>query len=309
MKSPLEMFIERVVQDGLEAFGRFYGFYRGICTRNDDPQGRGRIQARCPMIGHGDAPNVWIDPIFESAGASHGTFFPPVVGDCVRVCFECGNPQIPDGYVGGWYGTADVPAEVAYSDGTPERRGFVSRAGHSLVFCDEPGKESIQLIWHKPDSSDESLTDLTVTADRTRGKFAFMSFNDDGSIQFVNPNGSNINIDATNKAVVIMDESGNTVTLDADGSRIIDNKGNVVSLSGGDITILAGTNVHVVGQTVNVKAGTVALGDQATYSAVVGEICKEYLGNHTHTSPMGPTGMPVLPPPPSILSVNVKLRG
>jgi len=307
-ESPLRTFLKNIVKKGLEYYGIYYGLYRATVTRNDDPQSRGRIQAVCPMVGHDIAPDVWIDPAFAGAGTQHGFFWPPEVGDSVRVTFECGDAARPDVYLGGWYGTEDAPDEYLYSNNRPERRGFMTRMGHSLVFTDEPDNERIRLLWHKADSGDEALTNPQKVADREQGEFAFIALNPDGSILMSNKKGSNVNVDATNEAIVLMDQHGNTATLDSEGVKLVDKGGNFISMVGGEISIMGSSKVHITSPAVNVKGGNVFVGNNAAFSVPHGEKLVLWLQSHTHPTGVGPSGPPVqVPTNEALLSTAVKV--
>lgn len=310
MAANFGVFLEKILLLGLEYYGKYYGFYRATVTRNDDPEKRGRILARAPGVGHDIAPNIWIDPAFPFAGGDHGTFWPPEVGDSVRVAFENGNPGEPVIYLGGWFGKDEPPVEVSYTeaDGRPERRGFVTRAGHTFVFNDEPGSERVRMTWHKPADDDPALTDVTLSADRTTGDFAFMSFEPDGSAQIANKNGSLINMDATNGLISIVDENGNSITLDSAGAQVVDNAGNLIAIQGGNVTVIAKEVVHLTAKTTNIRSGSVFLGDGANKSVVLGEDLIAYLTSHFHSTGVGPSGPPVTPPTPALLSKSVKTK-
>jgi len=310
MATALGAFLERLARAGLEAFRRYYGDYRAIVTRNDDPEERGRIQAVCPAVGQDQALDLWIDPAFAGAGDDRGNFWPPEVGDAVRVCFECGDPSKPDVYYGGWFGydPRDLPVEFQYSNSVPQRRGMVTRMGHLLVFNDEPGNERVRLLWHKPDPGDPALTDPKESADRTQGEYSFLSFNEDGSIQLVNKEGSNINMNATDGNITIMDQNGNTITLNSSGVQMVDKAGNYVLLANGECSVTASKNIHLTGPTVNIKGGTVAIGDGASKSLVFGEDLLTWLNKHQHPTGTGPSGPPIEPALPAMLSQSVKTR-
>jgi hypothetical protein len=300
-------FLEKLMLMGLEYFNKYYGSYRGIVTRNDDPEERYRIQARVPTVGHDQAPDIWIDPKGHS-GVQHGAFFPPVVGSAVWVEFARGDAGSPVAYTGGWWGEDDTPAELAYVDGRPEKRGIITRAGHALIFSDEADNEYVRLLWHKPEEGDEALTDPTKAADRTAGSNSFLSFESDGSIQIANKNGSLITLNADNENIFIVDQHANSITLDSDGIKLIDKAGNVLSLVGGEAVLSLSKTVHIVAPTVNLKGGSVFLGDGASISAVLGEQLLAWLAAHTHPTGAGPSGPPVPIPTPSLLSKSVKLK-
>jgi hypothetical protein len=297
-----DSFYEAFLLRGLEGFRKYYGWYRGTVTRVDDPTRRGRIQAKVLQVGHTIAPNAWIDPAFEGAGTDRGAFFPPEIGDSVRVAFEHGRPDKPILYIGGWYGEADLPTEFAYTEGkkvtgqtgtvaVPERRGIVTRKGHRLLFADVDGEEAVELSWHKPDPSDAALTadargDRSQTADRTTGKTSTLLFNADGDVVLSNQNGSKVTLSAKNKNIVIEDENKNVVTIDKSGVVVDATKTGKIVL----------------------KGVTVEVADGADTPAVRGRELDTWLKSHTHGTAWGPSTPPLSPPPPSILSKNVKLK-
>lgn len=203
---------------GLEQLGRFYGVYRALVTRIDDPDGRGRVQAICPQAGHAAAPDVWIDPA-QGGGDNRGIFWPPEVGDTVYVAFENGWPGRPRLYIGGWYAAdpQERPAEFAPDDqNRPRRRGMITRGGHTLVFDDSPGAEAVTLSWHATAPGDESLTDVQVSADRTRGRTSSVTFNKDGGIVAVDAAGSQVAMDGAGQVQARSGRGGAKVTLTAD---------------------------------------------------------------------------------------------
>ena len=71
---------------------------------------------------------------------------------------------------------------------------------------------------------------------------------------------------------MLTSEQGQFVALDADGVKIADKDGNIVSLGGGDMQVIAKGTVHLVAPSVNLKGGSIYLGDGAAQSAVLGEL-------------------------------------
>jgi hypothetical protein len=279
--------IEMIVGFGLEYFRVYPGLYRGIVTRNDDPDKRGRIQARVPCV-HSDAPNIWIKPTHQGAGANRGSFWPPEVGDTVFVSFAQGKPGRPELYIGGWYGNpngeTEVPTELGYSGDYPDKRGFVTRMGHVLLFNDEEGNESIELIWNKADSGDEAFSDRTKTAARpgsasNGGGTAHLKFQSDGSIEIQDNNATSaqkITLNAEDGEIVVSDANGNIVTLNSSGARI--------------------------------DSTAIDIGGDATEPAMLGDAWKAWAEAHTHGTAWGPSGPPLQPPTPTILSQVVKVK-
>lgn len=269
-----ETFYQRLIEWGLEYFKKFYGLYRAEVVRIDDPQSRGRIQIRCPEVGHAAVVNVWVDPSFPAAGLNRGMFWPPEVGDSVWVSFERGDAAKPKVYFGGWFGKDDVPSEFSADKKDPQKRGFILRNGHSFTFVEKSGEEAIELTWRKPGSQPEEKK----TADRSDGESASLRFDKNGSITLTNQNESSIELDAQNKKIVITEkDNSNVVTLDKNGVRI-ETKG----------------KVNIDGATeCNINATKVNLASGADTPAVRGNDLKQWLETHTHPTAVGPSGPPV----------------
>jgi Type VI secretion system/phage-baseplate injector OB domain len=220
-----EVLLENLMLHGLEHFRKFYGLYRATVTDNKDPQQRGRIQAVVPEVGHqsGQAPAVWIDPVFDYAGASHGSFWPPEIGDSVRVAYSQGDPSVPAFYIAGWYGSnpAELPTNLGYDGGAPSApitRGWVTKSGHTLSFNDKAGSEEIKIYW--------------------KDQTAYIDFDKDGSITVQNTHGSHVFLDAPGKQIEIKDETGNIITMDSSSKiNIQDTNGNTWLMNSTGVTL------------------------------------------------------------------------
>lgn len=320
-KDPLQGFKNVVKDQGLEKAARsFYGVYRALVLRNDDEEERGRIQISCPDVGHADdkGPDVWVSPAFAGAGDRTGWFYPPHVGSAVWVNFDLGDPAKPKLYWGGWFTKSDgkfpPPKEFGYKNKKPQKRGFRSRAGHFLIFDDEPGNETVRLLWHKIQDGDPAKTDLDKVAKEIEaaGEASLLSFEKDGSIQLLNMKGAKILLDVTNKQIVVQDETGNLVTMDKNGITLMDQAGGGASFvqlnNKGDINLAASKNVNLNAPNVNIKSGGVFLTDAAVLSAAVAEPLLAWLTTHIHGTGTGPSSPPIVPPTPTIKSQVVKLK-
>lgn len=80
----------------------FPGLYRGIVTRNNDPEHKGRIVCQVPMV-NGDGELDWALPAFPFVTGESGPVTPtvPRVGDAVWIMFEHGDVDFPV-YIGTW---------------------------------------------------------------------------------------------------------------------------------------------------------------------------------------------------------------
>lgn len=286
-----EHFYEWLQNYGLEPHHVFYGTYRARVTSVTDPEKRGRIQVISIDVGNTAPPDVWAYPAFMGAGADRGWFWPPEVGDIVWIAYPRGRLTNNPVYFGGHSAVGKVPAELGYPDGdntVPTRRGFVTRMGHTFVLNEEAGKEEIDLIWRKPGSAP---TDPDSAA--RDGDEASLKFMPDGSILTTAKNGSTVQIDTTNKKIVIDDkDNSNTITIDSNG-----------------ITIKTGAKVTIDGaMSMDVNATAINLGSGAVEPAVLGQQLLTWLTSHVHPTGVGPSGPPTPPPTPALLSTTVKVK-
>jgi hypothetical protein len=304
--------LNEMQKNGLEnTIQLFYGIYQAQVTTNEDPEERGRIQAINVDIGQKLALNVWVPPLFDMAGNNKGFFFPPEKGDFVRIFYHMGDPSIPYGYLGGWFGTEDKAEEFVYSNKRPEKRGIITRMGSGILFSDEADNQYVRLVWHEPAPGDAALSDAAVTADRAGGKFSFIELTKDGSIQAFTHEGHGLSFDNTDSSILILHKEGHSISMTDDGINLTDKDGNIVNLDKGKFNVIVDGNMNFKGKDVNFDIGGVALGGPtAVLSAVLGEPLLAWLASHTHPAPTpaSPTLAPVPPPPPSLLSKTVKLK-
>jgi uncharacterized protein involved in type VI secretion and phage assembly len=289
----IDKFYENLVRSGLEFYEKFYGFYPAFVTSVADPEKRGRIQIECPAAGHQQSLDVWVDCAFDMAAANRGTFWPPQVGDVVRVAFEFGKPYRPVCYIGGFYAKGELPAELGYGEGdgaSPYRRGIVTKTGHLLTFNDEQGKEEVVLQWNRPKTYPQ---DQGESASRTDSDKSYVKLLPDGSVEIANKNGSRVRVDAEAKSLTVEDkDNSNVLTFDSAGVKL-STKGKVV----------------IDGATAaEINASSVKLGSSAVKSAVLGEDLLQWLNTHTHGTAVGPSSPPVAPASSTILSSTVKVK-
>jgi hypothetical protein len=103
-----------------QARSRFYGKYRGVVERIDDPESLGRIRAYVPEVLDTEL-SPWALPCAPYAGANVGFFAVPPRGAGVFIEFEAGDPSRPL-WSGGWWGRGDPPKnEQNAAPGTPQK--------------------------------------------------------------------------------------------------------------------------------------------------------------------------------------------
>ena len=125
----LEEVVARLVE---KVEGRHYGKYRGVVTRNDDPQRLGRIRTRVPRL-LDDVELGWALPCAPYGGrADQGLFAVPDVGASVWVEFEAGDLDSPV-WSGTWWGDGEIPT----SAGVPHKVLRTASGAHVVLDDDE----------------------------------------------------------------------------------------------------------------------------------------------------------------------------
>jgi uncharacterized protein involved in type VI secretion and phage assembly len=122
---------------------KIWGKYRGTVQDRDDPEQLGRLRLRVPSL-LGDAVTGWAWPVAPYAGAGHGFFFVPQVGDLVWVEFAEGELDQPLWTGGSWAkpdGKLETPEEAQGS--YPHQHVLRTPSGHVILLDDTSGKEKI----------------------------------------------------------------------------------------------------------------------------------------------------------------------
>jgi len=115
-------------------------YYTGIVIENEDPEMRGRLQIECPEIVHGETMAEWIEPTFHFVDSSQraGSIWIPNIDSEVTVEIEDEEDSEVTSLEPKWrcdiYPDDTVP-EV-FQTNYPQRRGWVTAAGHVMYFDD-----------------------------------------------------------------------------------------------------------------------------------------------------------------------------
>jgi hypothetical protein len=122
---------------------RFYGKYRGLVTKNEDPLDLGRIQASVPEV-LGEVDTGWALPCAPYAGTNAGLFAIPPVGAGVWIEFEAGDVSRPI-WAGTWWGAGDAPLDETGTTAAPVTKILRSESGMIVALADHEGSPSITL--------------------------------------------------------------------------------------------------------------------------------------------------------------------
>lgn len=124
-------------------------YHSGIVRDNDDELMRGRLLIECPDIAYGQV-LPWAEPKmhFVDSAMNAGSFWIPNVGAVVEVEIEDEEDSEANSLEPKWrcdvYPEGTVP-EI-FRTNYPQRRGWVTAAGHTLFFDDTEGQLVFKLI-------------------------------------------------------------------------------------------------------------------------------------------------------------------
>jgi hypothetical protein len=143
----------------------------GIVTDNRDDEQRGRIRVACAtLVPDGTDWPEWVDPVFpylsssDQQNATGGWFFVPDIGVAVEleVTVSSDRDETPGATI---LDANDIKwRSCSFSRGSdsiaddfktnyPNRRGFVTGAGHKLVFDDTAGDPEVLLLQSNEDGN------------------------------------------------------------------------------------------------------------------------------------------------------------
>lgn len=262
---------------------------RAIVVANQDPDQLGRVKVNYPWRGkqNTESPSEWAQVCLPLASKESGFFYLPEKGDEVLVFFEGGNLDHPV-ILGSFYGKKAKPGPSGRAgdfnaNGKNTLRYLKTRTGHLLCF----------------DESDDNAG--IVVQDKENRKFE---------------------IQTTKKKVLISDEKGNKIELDGKNIEISTSKANI-KLSENQMNLsFQSSKVQIEENEMQIKAsdsqvtlskgnltihssGSISLGDGASEALIKGNAFLQTFNNHVHSTAMGPSGPPLMPALPTVLSRKV----
>ena len=172
--------------------GQIHGLEIGLVTAVNDPDHQGRIKLHCPALGPKHE-TTWVRIASLMGGADRGSHFIPEVGDEAVLGYWREDAALP--FVLGflWNGK-DLPPEKSV-----HRRKLKSKAGHTIVLDDTPGKENVTIT---------SKSGHEVKLDDSSG-------------------GQTITVQSSGDPVITLDAKANSITLSGGRRKITMSEGQV----------------------------------------------------------------------------------
>lgn len=316
-------FLDNLKQVGLEWYHKYYAVYPGVVVSTDDPEQRGRIQLSLPSIlEEGEILENWAEPAGAAlAGDQTGAFFPPYVDDIVDIIFENGNVNFPKYLPGGFWAEDELHPDfiAGYGADGPTVRGWIFKSGQKIIVDETTDKVKFQIV--------NGDTGGIFTMDDTVGKES-ISFNHktgsllqldkDGNMVFATPSGNLVYLNEKTGEMTIKSADGSIISL-KDKITVSDASGkNLISITDSSVEVTSSSDVILTAKTVNLKAGTLSLGDGASDNAVLYSKLAAIIDGLIVLTPLGPSSTPIPPmtmaitennPALSAKAKNVLLKG
>ncbi|MDF2177355.1 phage baseplate assembly protein V [Aliiglaciecola sp. CAU 1673] len=256
---------------------RYYGKYRGFVVDNQDPERRGRLKVVVPSV-LGQQDSGWALPCLPFGGLTNqGLFMIPEIEAQVWVEFEEGNVDHPIWVGVFWQQESDIPEEAALDE--PTTRIIRTPSGHVLQFDDASGEEQFRL-------AHPAGTEMTIDPQ--------------GTVKTEDAAGNTLTLDAESNEIVLEDANGNRLKMDRSGTEIKDANGNKV--------VMSASGIEVEGTKVVIKGAMVDIGGPGGEPLIKAQTFLSMFNSHMHvcTMPGSPTGPPIPPLTPVVLTTKTK---
>lgn len=231
--------IEKIKAFGLEnIFNRYYSSYRAQVVDNLDPEKRGRIKVKIPVLfGDDPLPNWFLPKGFYGAGKDKGTFCPPEIEDWLFVGFEMGSLTSGFYELSGWHSEGELSSEFTFEGDDPQVIGYIRSDGSRILFDKTKDKNKLSLIAKNGADKEHQLVmslekgkeklelksvGHTLTLDDTDGKEIIsllskigtkIEINEKGNFSLLTKLGHTLLLDDANKLVKISTKEGANITL------------------------------------------------------------------------------------------------
>ncbi|MCL2177864.1 MAG: phage baseplate assembly protein V [Proteobacteria bacterium] len=158
----------------------------------------------------------------------------------------------------------------------PTTRIFQTPSGHIMQFDDEEDKESFRLFHPRE---------------------AEIHIDENGTLVLKDASGASITLDAEGEKIIIEDANRNQLIMDSSGVSVEDANGNKIEMAASGITMK--------GQQIILKGTQVMLGGEGGEPVMKGTSFMTFFNTHTHGTALGPSTPPVVPMTPAQLSTKV----
>lgn len=265
--------------------------------KKDEPNKMGRIRVQTSWQKDNEK-TPWIRLLNAHAGADHGTFVIPEVGDEVIIGYIHQNPDRPF-VLGSVYNKINAPADNWYEEKN-KIKAFKTMSGNEVIFSDKEGESEIKILNNDGKNSvtmtmnggssitistnnQMNLSGKNITIDASddlelKGKNITMTAEDDINVKTVNglinfsaktnflaKSEDRMVLTSTNNSVAITGQTGVLLTT-PDGNAFLTSDSGAVLVEAktnlvlkGESSSIHGKEVNVTGDSTNVKGDSIEI--------------------------------------------------
>lgn len=152
------------MEENEEERAKIHGVLVGIVTNIEDPEKLSRVKLKLPLVDN-ERETDWVRIATLFAGKDRGSLFIPEVGDEVLVAFHMGDVREPF-VIGMLWNEENKGPEMAEKNNIRKLR---TRAGHELIFGDDPNDGKITITTKKGQMIELSDKDESIVLKESSG--------------------------------------------------------------------------------------------------------------------------------------------
>lgn len=223
---------------------KIYGVITGTVVENYNPDYLGKIKVTYSFGETGKNKSGWIPVAVPYVSQEAGMYFFPEMGTEVLISFILGNINRPVVVGSLWNNNIKTPKNVDFEKNTIKM--IHTKAGHKIIFNEEPDKETIEIITKKGLQINLTDSDEKATITDNNKKTAV-------TVDFKN---GSIDLNADKK-----------VTLSVGGTAGVTVESNSIKLSSGSIEIKGTQSLKTEGQTTSINGSSIEISAQGSLKA------------------------------------------
>ncbi|CAI8955167.1 type VI secretion system secreted protein VgrG [Brevibacillus sp. IT-7CA2] len=203
-----------------EERAKIHGVIVGIVTNNEDPEKLSRVKLKLPLVDN-ERETDWVRIATLFAGKDRGSLFIPEVGDEVLVAFHWGDVREPF-VIGMLWNQENKGPEMAEKNNI---RKITTRAGHEVIFGDDPNDGKITIATKKGQQVELSDKDESIVLTESSGNHQIAIKGGSTNEVTVKSGSSTITLNAKGQVTILSDTSltikSTQLNLEAQGAMSI----------------------------------------------------------------------------------------
>ena len=151
----------------------------------------------------------------------------------------------------------------------------------------------------------DAETNSFIPNDVEANNLSSITLTKDKKITITSPQGPTAELDGSNDSITLSTTAGDSITMSGGNINIIASNGDEINMTSSGVTIKAGSKLTVEAESIDLNAGTVNVGNGASFKATIFENLKAAFEGHIHQVPQAQAGVLPSQPPLQPLLPNV----